>query len=190
MVSLEKSFSISQEGDLSELVAAQDGQTTVKSDPLATHVEAGGAARTGEVDRWRHVATTERVDTDGAADGTAESGAISLLAKSFVEVEHLDVVVDLTAPGEAEAALERGGHVDLDAVLVDLDVGVVVDPLGLAEESGAGVEDTLNAEVGLHPLVERSVINDVNNIAVSEVQGRALLYSVQSCLFGHSWYVR
>jgi len=170
---VDESVGVGKEGDLSELVAAEDGQRAVEDSTLAADVEAGGAARIGEEHCRRDVATAEGVDTDGAADGAAEASTVSLLADALVEVVDLDVVVDLAAGTKAEAALEHGRHVDLDAVLVDLHVGVIESLLTLAEETRAGVEDTLDAEAGLHLLIELSTIDDAEAVGVLSVEGRA-----------------
>jgi len=170
---INESVGISQEGDLSELVAAEDGQLAVEGGTLAANVEASGAARIREVHCRRDVATAEGVDTDGAADGLAEASTVSLLADALVEVVDLDVIVDLTARAKAEAALEHRGHVDLNTVLVDLNIGVLIGILGLAEKTRARVEDTLDAKAGLHSLIELSAIDDAESIGVLSVESRA-----------------
>jgi len=164
---------VDEVGDLSELVAAEDGELAVHGDTLTAHVEAGGAAKEGEVDTRREVSTAEGVETDRAADGAQERGAVGLLAKSLVKEVDLDVVVDLAAPGEAEAALEGGGHVDLHAVLEDVDVSVVVHLLLLAEKTGAGVEDTLDGEAGLHARIDLRTVDDSDAIGVLGVENTA-----------------
>ena len=151
-------------------MAAEDGELAVEDDTLTADVEAGGAARIGEVHCRRDVATAEGVEAKRAADGGAEAGAISLLTDALVEVVDLNVIVDLRARREAEAELEGRGEVDLDAVLVDLHVGVLVDLLLLAEEARAGVEDTLDAEAGLHLLAKLSAIDDADGIGVLSVE--------------------
>jgi len=171
-VGVDEGVGVGKEGDLSELVAAEDREPAVKDGTLTAHVEASGAARIGEVHCRGNVATAEWDDADGAADGGAETGTISLLTDTLVEVVDLDVIVDLTEGLDAEAALEHRRHVDLNTVLVDLNVGVLEHLVGLAEKTRAGVEDALDAEALLHTLIELGAVDDADSIGILSVKSR------------------
>jgi len=57
---------------------------------------------------------------------------------------------------------------------VDLDVGLVVDVLGLAAEARAGVDDALEGEAELHLLIELSAVHDADRVGVLCAKTRAL----------------
>jgi len=156
-------------------VAAEDArELAVKSGTLTAEVEAGGAARIGEVHCRGNVATAEGVDADGAADGAEATGTVCFLTDTLVEVVDLDVIVDLADGLDAEAALEGRGHVHLNTVLVDLHIGVLEDLSGLAKETRAGVQDTLDAEALLHALIELGAIDNADGIGILSVKSRTL----------------
>jgi len=170
MEGIDEGISIFEERNLSELVAAEDGELAVHDNTLTADIEASWAARIREVHCRGDITTAHWVQAERAADGAAETGTISLLAETLIEVVDLNVIVDLTARTAADAALEGRGKVDLNTVLVDLNIGVVIDLRGLAEETRAGVHDTLNAEASLHLLRERSVVHDADAIRISGVE--------------------
>jgi len=148
-------------------VAAEGlGAGTVENSDLTAHVEATGAARIGEGGCRGNVTTTDGVETNREADGSARTSDISFLTKTLVKVVNLDVIVDLAATTKAEAHLERRGKVGLNTVLVDLNIGVPVNILSLAEETRAGVHDTLESKASLHLLAKRGTIDDVDVISI------------------------
>jgi len=93
-----------------------------------------------------------------------------MLSNALVKVVDPDVVVDLTAARKPEAGLEWRRHVDFNAILMDLDIRVVHDLLGLAEVTVAGVENTLAKEEAPHLLAERSAVEDADLVALLGVE--------------------
>jgi len=167
---LNESVSISKEGDLSKLVAAEDGHLAVKDNTLTTHVHASGEARKREGHCRREIATTHGINTNRTTDGAAETSNISFLTDTLVKVVNLDVIVDLAARRKAEAELEHRRNADLNTVLVNLDIGVIIKLLSLAEHTRAGIHDTLNKEAGLHLLAKLSAIDDTDSIRILSVK--------------------
>ena len=171
---VDEGVGVLQEGDVRKVVAAAARDLAVEGDTLAADVEAGGAAGAEVVHRRGDVATAGGVEAERAADGVEAARAVCCGAEALVKVEDLHVVVDLRAGREAQAELERRRVVDLDAVLVDLHVRLVVEVVLAAEEARARVEDALDAEEGLHALVELRAVDDADRVGVLSVQGGAL----------------
>ena len=174
--SIDKAVCILQEGYLCQLMTTPVRIDTMKGDTLATGITTSRTTLGWEPHCRRDVTAVARNGSvERAAHRTTATRAMSLTTKTLVEVVDLDETIDLPARSKTETRIEHGGHVNFDAILVDLHVRLAIDSVRCATETRERVEATQAEDALLHSfLVERSTIDNADSSRIHSVESGTL----------------